>query len=106
MDFLVAYREAAWNFTSPGPRCFKEFRGFPDMELGIFRVAKSSGEGRGWCCAQTSTKKTYTHAFRALRASINISLKCPPCACLGMIVFGSTYARVPEIEESVSFELR
>ena len=27
-------------------RGFKEFRGFPDMELGIFRVAKSSGEGR------------------------------------------------------------
>ena len=44
--FLVAYREAAWNFSSPGPRFLKEFRGFPDMELGIFRVAKSSGEGR------------------------------------------------------------
>ena len=28
-------------------RGFKEFRGFPDMELGIFRVAKSSGGGRG-----------------------------------------------------------
>ena len=27
-------------------RGFKEFRGFPDMELGIFRVAKSSGGGR------------------------------------------------------------
>ena len=27
-------------------RGFKEFRSFPDMELGIFRVAKSSGEGR------------------------------------------------------------
>ena len=24
----------------------KDFRGFPGMELGIFRVAKSSGEGR------------------------------------------------------------
>ena len=44
--FLVAYREAAWNFSSPGPRFLKEFRGFPDMELGIFRVAKSSGGGR------------------------------------------------------------
>ena len=27
-------------------RGFKEFRSFPDMELGIFRVAKSPGEGR------------------------------------------------------------
>ena len=25
---------------------FKEFRGFPGIELGIFRVARSSGEGR------------------------------------------------------------
>ena len=25
---------------------FKEFRGFPGIELGIFRVAKSSGGGR------------------------------------------------------------
>ena len=25
---------------------FKEIRGFPGIELGIFRVAKSSGEGR------------------------------------------------------------
>jgi len=29
-------------------RGFKEFRGFLDMELGIFRVAKSSGGGRGY----------------------------------------------------------
>ena len=29
-------------------RGFKEFRGFPDMELGTFGVAKSSGEGRGF----------------------------------------------------------
>ena len=43
--FLVAFREASWNFPRQD-RDFKEFRGFPGMELGIFRVAKSSGEGR------------------------------------------------------------
>ena len=45
MEFFVAFREASWNF----PRQhydFKEFRGFPGMELGIFRVAKSSGGDR------------------------------------------------------------
>ena len=44
-NFLVAFREASWNFPRQD-RDFKEFRGFPGMELGIFRVAKSSGEGR------------------------------------------------------------
>ena len=44
-NFLVAFREASWNFPRQD-RGFKEFRGFPGMELGIFRVAKSSGEGR------------------------------------------------------------
>ena len=41
--FSVAFRKALWNF----PRqdyVFKEFRGFPGMELGMFRVAESSGE--------------------------------------------------------------
>ena len=32
--------------SSRQDRDLKEFRGFPGMELGIFRVAKSSGEGR------------------------------------------------------------
>ena len=44
--FLVAFREASGNFPRQD-RDFKEFRGFPGMELGIFRVAESSGEGRG-----------------------------------------------------------
>ena len=33
--FWVAYREAAWGFSSREPWVFKEFGGFPDMELGI-----------------------------------------------------------------------
>ena len=43
-NFLVAYREAAWNFPrkNRGLTECVEFRGFPDMELGIFiRVSKS-----------------------------------------------------------------
>ena len=44
MDFLVAFREASWNFPRQDHDS-KEFRGFPGIELGIFRVAKSSGEG-------------------------------------------------------------
>ena len=44
-NFLVAFREASWNFPRQD-RGFKEFRGFPGMKFGIFRVAKSSGEGR------------------------------------------------------------
>ena len=40
-------REALWNFPRQD-HDFKESRGFPGMELGIFRVAKSSGEGRIW----------------------------------------------------------
>ena len=43
--FFVAFREALWNFLRQDHE-FKEFRGFPGMELGIFRAAKSSGEGR------------------------------------------------------------
>ena len=46
MEFFVAFCEALWNFPRQDHE-FKEFRGFPGMELGIFRVAKSSGEGRG-----------------------------------------------------------
>ena len=42
-------------------RDFMEFRGFPGMELGIVRVAKSSGEGR-----------IYIPIFRAT------SLRIPP----------------------------
>ena len=48
-NFLVAFREASWNFPRQDhdfSTRFKEFRGFPGMELGIFRAAKSSGEGR------------------------------------------------------------
>ena len=41
----VAFRKALWNFPRPD-HDFKEFRGFSGMELGIFRVAKSAGEGR------------------------------------------------------------
>ena len=44
-NFFVAFRAALWNFPRRD-RESKEFRGFPGMELGIFRVAKSSGEGR------------------------------------------------------------
>ena len=44
-NFLVAFREASWNFPRQD-RDLKEFRGFPGMELGIFRADKSSGEGR------------------------------------------------------------
>ena len=43
--FLVAFREASWKFPRQD-HDFKEFRGFPGAELGIFRAAKSSGEGR------------------------------------------------------------
>jgi len=43
--FFVAFREAQWNISHQDHE-FKEFRGFPGMELGIFRVAKSSGGGR------------------------------------------------------------
>ena len=43
MGFLAAFREASWNFPRQD-RDFKELRGFPGMELGIFRVAESSGE--------------------------------------------------------------
>ena len=50
---IAMIREASWNFPRHD-HGFKEFRGFPGMELGIFRVAKSSGEGRdsGVRCAQ------------------------------------------------------
>ena len=37
-------------------RGFKELRSFPDMELGIFRVAKSPGEGRLHDCWQRPMK--------------------------------------------------
>ena len=40
--FLVAFRKGLWN-SPRQDHDFKEFRGFPGMELGIFRVAKSSG---------------------------------------------------------------
>ena len=33
-NFLVAFREASWNFPRQD-RDFKEFRGFPGMELAI-----------------------------------------------------------------------
>ena len=46
-NFLVAFREASWNFPRQD-RDFKELRGFPGMELGIFRVAKSSGGDVGF----------------------------------------------------------
>ena len=42
---MVAFREASWNFPRQD-HDFKEFCGFPGMELGIFMVAKSPGEGR------------------------------------------------------------
>ena len=44
MDFFGCLSRGFMEFPSPGPR-FKDFRGFPGMELGIFRVAKSSGRG-------------------------------------------------------------
>ena len=40
--FLVAFRKGLWN-SPRQDHDFKEFRGFPGMELGIFRVAKSLG---------------------------------------------------------------
>ena len=43
--FFVAFREASWKFPRQD-HDFKGSRGFPGMELGNFRVAKSSGEGR------------------------------------------------------------
>ena len=42
---LSARSRGFMEFSSPGLR-FQGFRGFPGMELGIFKVAKSSGEGR------------------------------------------------------------
>ena len=42
-NFLVVFREASWNFPRQD-HDFKEFRGFPGMELGILGAAKSSGE--------------------------------------------------------------
>ena len=44
-NFSVAFREASWNFPRQD-HDFKESRGFPGMELGILRAARSSGEGR------------------------------------------------------------
>ena len=47
MEFFVAFREALWNFPrlsrglmefSSQDHGFKELRGFPGMELGIFRA--------------------------------------------------------------------
>ena len=46
-NFLVAFREASWNFPRQD-HDFYEFRGFSGIDLGIFRVAKSSGEGRSF----------------------------------------------------------
>ena len=51
MEFFGWLSRGFMEFSSPGPRffdAFKEFRGFPGMELGIFRVAESSGEGRNF----------------------------------------------------------
>ena len=45
MDFFGCLSRGSMEFSSPD-HDYKEFRGFPGMELGIFRVAKSSGEGR------------------------------------------------------------
>ena len=45
MDFFGCLSRGFMEFSSQG-RGFKEFRGFPGMELGILKVAKSSGEGR------------------------------------------------------------
>ena len=46
--FLVAFRKALWNFPRQDHdlKEFRGIRGFPGMELGIFKVAKSPGEGR------------------------------------------------------------
>ena len=55
--FLVAFRKALWNFPRQDHE-FKEFRGFPGMELGIFKVAKSSGEGRISCKRRPGARQT------------------------------------------------
>ena len=60
---MVAFRGASWNFPCQD-HDFKEFRGFPGMELGIFRAAKSSGEGRALRYAK------YKPVRRALRSAI------------------------------------
>ena len=44
MDFLVAFREASWNFPRAWDHDLKEFRGFPGIPKGNFRDAKSSGD--------------------------------------------------------------
>ena len=51
-----------------------EFRGFPGMELGIVRVAKSSGEGRasGGCLRMTQVR-VLSRSTR-LSATINVSI--------------------------------
>ena len=41
--FWLAFRKALWNFPRQD-HDIEEFRGFPGMELGMFRVAESSGE--------------------------------------------------------------
>ena len=48
----ATFRKALWNFPHQD-HDLKEFRGFPGMELEIFRVAKSSGEGRRYQGAAT-----------------------------------------------------
>ena len=49
MDFFGCLFARPHGIFPRQDRGFKEFRGFPDMELGIFRVAKSSGGGRDLC---------------------------------------------------------
>ena len=46
MEFFGCFSRGFMEFSSPGDHGFKELRGFSGMELGFFRVAKSSGGGR------------------------------------------------------------
>ena len=41
--FWLAFRKALWNFPRQD-HDIEGFRGFPGMELGMYRVAESSGE--------------------------------------------------------------
>ena len=64
---MVAFHEASWKFPRQDHvHDFKELRGFPGIELGFFRVAKSSGEGREvvWCmlCGFISGKLAEVHS--------------------------------------------
>ena len=65
------------EFSSPGPR-FKEFRGFPGIELGIFRVAKSSGEGRS-CCVHSCRRRTTRVVTLCVHLTYDLTpLQVPP----------------------------